>query len=324
MGSIFGAFAYLMGYILGFFLDITNNYGVSIILFTIVINLITLPFAIKRQKSMLVTTRLAKKQNEIKKKYANDKKKLEEETMKLYQGEGANPMGGCVTMFLPLILFFAVIGTVYSPLKNTLHLPADKVKQATSLLSTIPGIENNTNSRYDEIEIVKLFPDVKQQLTMFNEQELQDIEEFHEGFNFVGLDLLATPKNSPFSSMLWLIPVLCFVFSALSSYFMQKMQDSISPQPGCMKYSMYPVFLLTAWFAYTVPAAAGLYWIINGLCQSAQNLLINYFCGPKVLTAKAEYARIALREQQESNIIRLKQPKIIESKNDGNVKKKKN
>ena len=46
---------------------------------------------------------------------------------------------------------------------------------------------------------------------LFTAQETESINEFSHGFNFLGLDLLAPPSQSPFSSMMWLIPVLCFI-----------------------------------------------------------------------------------------------------------------
>lgn len=314
---------YFLGYILGFFLDVTQNYGLAMILFTISINVLMIPMVIKRQKSLATTTRLSKKQNEIKKKYANDRKKIEEETAKLYQKEGYNPMGGCLIMFVPIIILFGVIGTVFSPLKNTLHLPADKVKQASTLLSEIPGIENNTSSRYDEISIITLFPAIKEQLTMFNEEELQSIEEFSKSFNFLGLDLLATPKTSSWSSMLWVIPLFCLIVPTISTFITQKLQNDPSQQnqPGCMKYSMYFIPLMSVWISYTVPAAVGFYWIINGACQAIQTITVNHFYSPKILTAKSEIARIKLLEQQEQQEEKRLSPKHIEENEDKNANK---
>ena len=114
------------GYLLWFFYEFTKNYGVSIILFTIVLKIIMFPFSIKQQKSMAKNTRLQGKQKEIQKKYGDNKQKMSEEMQKLYQQEGVNPMGGCLTSIIPLIIMMGIYYSVVNPLQNT---PAHRRKQ---------------------------------------------------------------------------------------------------------------------------------------------------------------------------------------------------
>ena len=102
--QIFSWIGNVFGYLLWFFYEFTKNYGVSIILFTIVLKIIMFPFSIKQQKSMAKNTRLQGKQKEIQKKYGDNKQKMSEEMQKLYQQEGVNPMGGCLTSIIPLII----------------------------------------------------------------------------------------------------------------------------------------------------------------------------------------------------------------------------
>lgn len=97
MDAIFNFFGSILGYILWFFYYIVGNYGVAIILFTILFKVILFPLSVKQQKSMAVTSRIAEKQKELSKKYANDKRKYQEEVQKLYAKEGAKPGGGCLT-----------------------------------------------------------------------------------------------------------------------------------------------------------------------------------------------------------------------------------
>ena len=79
-----------------------RSYGVSLILFTLVIKLILLPFQMKSKKSMVRMSRMSGKMQEIQKKYANNQLKMQEEMQKFYQEEGFNPMSGCLWSFLPL------------------------------------------------------------------------------------------------------------------------------------------------------------------------------------------------------------------------------
>lgn len=221
MMQIFNFFGGLLGYILWFFYMIVRNYGVAIILFTIVVKLLLFPMSIKQQKSMAAQTKMAAKQKELQAKYANDKMKYQEELQKLYEKEGVSPMGGCLTTLLPFPIMLGLYYSVVFPLKNVLHLPAEAVDKALNLLNTVPGIGSNfaANSFYNEIEIVKHFDVLRDHLTeIFTGDELNQIESLSHGFQFFGLDLLQTPQTSDFMSMMWLIPVLCLVSSWASQF----------------------------------------------------------------------------------------------------------
>ena len=95
--------------LLRLFYNLTGSYGVSLILFTLVIKLILLPFQMKSKKSMVRMSRMSGKMQEIQKKYANNQLKMQEEMQKFYQEEGFNPMSGCLWSFLPLPILMAVL-----------------------------------------------------------------------------------------------------------------------------------------------------------------------------------------------------------------------
>ncbi|MEG1657946.1 MAG: membrane protein insertase YidC, partial [Oscillibacter sp.] len=88
--------------LLRLFYNITGSYGLSLILFTLVIKLILLPFQMKSKKSMIRMGRMSGRMEEIKKKYANNQAKMSEEMQKIYTEEGINPMSGCLWSFLPM------------------------------------------------------------------------------------------------------------------------------------------------------------------------------------------------------------------------------
>ena len=78
--QIFGFLGSLLGYILWGAFYILKDFGLSIIVFTVIVKLILFPFSVKQQKSMAGTARLSKKQKELQEKYANNRQKLQEET----------------------------------------------------------------------------------------------------------------------------------------------------------------------------------------------------------------------------------------------------
>nr|WP_319489590.1 YidC/Oxa1 family membrane protein insertase [uncultured Caproiciproducens sp.] len=308
MTEIFNFFGNILGYLLWFFYTLIQNYGVAIILFTVVLKIVMFPFSINQQKSMAANSKMAAKQKELQKKFGNDKVKLQEETQKMYEKEGINPASGCLTTFIPFPIMIGLFYTVQNPLANALHLSTEGITKALEMLKQIPGLGASFSSQYAQIEIVKHFAQLKPQLTMFSGNELAKIESFSHGFQFMGLNLLDTPSDGAnifgtlFRSNLWIIPVLCLVSSLVTQFFMMKMQPGMQQQQGCMKGMLYLMPLFSAWLACTMPAAVGFYWIISTITGFLQTIILNIWYSPADLNAKAEAQRIALLEQNEEKM----------------------
>ncbi len=307
MTEIFNFLGNILGYLLWFFYTLINNYGVAIILFTVFTKVLMFPFSIKQQKSMAANSKMQLKLKELQKKYGNDKVKYQQEMQKLYEKEGINPASGCLTSFIPFPIMIGLFYTVQNPLQNALHLSADGIGKAIEMLKQIPGIGSTFSAQYAQIEIVKHFSALKPDLTMFSGDELNKIESFSHGFQFLGLNLLDTPLTNGdfgtfFNTNLWIIPVLCLVSSILTQYFMMKLQPGMQQQQGCMKGMLYVLPLFTAWLSCNMPAAVGFYWIISTLTGFLQTIVMNIWYSPADLNAKAEAQRIALLEQQESKV----------------------
>jgi YidC/Oxa1 family membrane protein insertase len=256
---------------------------------------------------MAMNSRMAVKQQALKKKYEKDVKKYNEEVARLYEREGINPMSGCfVTMVLPLVLWSGVYGAITKPLQNTLHIAAEKVVQAVEVLRAVPELSGKIGGGYEQLQIVRHFSQVKDYLTMFSSSELKNIEEYSSGFNFMGLNLLNRPNAAPLSEMLWLIPLFCFLSSVLVMYLGQKMTGTQSQAQGCMKYMPYTLLVFTAYISYTIPAAVGLYWIINALFGAVQSVVLNKYYNIFTMNAKDEAARLARLNIQEASVERIK------------------
>lgn len=306
MDVLFNFIGSIFGYVLWGAFYLVKNYGIAIILFTLFTKILLFPFSVKQQKSVAANARFQQKQREIMEKYKNDRVKANEEVQKLMQKENISPTAGCMPMLAPMLIMFGVYYSVINPLTNTLHIAADKVSTALNSISTLPGIGLSINGRYGEISIVKYFGDLQKFLVdgngnlLFNSSETESINEFRQGFNFLGLDLLATPNQNSFQSMLWLIPVLCFVTSVGSMFIMQKMNGT--KMQGCMVAMIFLMPVMSAWIAYTVPAAVGFYWIASTVLGFFQSLVMNKFFSPAILEAKAEAQRVVLRRQQEAEL----------------------
>lgn len=327
--DIFNNIGWILGYILWACYMVVKNYGIAIILFTIVIKILMFPLSIKQQKSMASNSKMAAKQQELRKKYANDKAKLNEEINNLYAKEGASPTGGCLTMMVPMLLLLGVYYAVINPLTNTLHIAGEVVTSTLGKLTVLPGIGTNYMGFYGQMDIIGLAqkPEGMNFLSnFFNQSDLTAISEYGQSFNFLGLNLLEKP-NEAFGAGNWvllLIPILCFLSSMLSQFFTMRIQGTGGQQQGCMKAMMFLMPLFSAYIAFTVPSAVGFYWIISTVIGFAQTVFLQKFYSVGHMTAKQEAQRVALLEQQESTVKYFYSPKY---ENKGianlNVKKKK-
>ncbi len=297
--DIFGFIGSIFGYLLWFLFLIFNNYGVAIIFFSIIIKIVMFPMHLKQQRTMAGQAKLSKKQKELQARYANNKAKYQEELQKLYQKEGANPASGCLSTFIPLLIMLGIYSSVNSPLRNTLHIATDKVNQA---IEVVKGIVGETTA-YIELEIVRNWDTYSDQMTMFDAADIEKIERFSDGFVFLGWDLLKFPSEAGFFEFMWLIPVLSLVTSWGFSYMAAK--NSVTAQPGCMKATMYIMPLLSAWWAFTFPAAVGIYWIANQLVSTIQYIVTNKFFSAAHMTSRAEASRFVTMRQNEYKYVEL-------------------
>ena len=119
------------GWILKLAYMLVKNYGVALFLFTVVINLIMLPSRIKQQKDSAKMARLRPKLDQIQKKYANNRDKLNEATMELYNQENVSPMGSCLPLVITYVILFAIIEVVYAPMTYISNIPSEKITAAS-------------------------------------------------------------------------------------------------------------------------------------------------------------------------------------------------
>jgi len=99
---------------LKFFYRFTHNYGVAIILLTVLIKILFWPLTHKSYVSMQAMKKLQPKMAKIKEKYKDDKEKMNQEVMQLYRTYKVNPLGGCLPMVLQIPVFFALYRVLYS------------------------------------------------------------------------------------------------------------------------------------------------------------------------------------------------------------------
>ena len=249
--------AYLTRLVYGFI----NNYGLTLIVVTILIRILTIPLTIKSQRSNAKTQALQPEIQRLQQKYKNDKEKLGMEMQKLYTKNGVNPMGGCLPLIVQMFVLFGFIRVVYDPLKYLLQLSADQI----NAIKEAVGI----NSHVYQVTLCGM-EGVKEQLIELGKTPIN--------FDFLGVDLTKMLKGSEGDILLWIFPVLATLVTILSAYISKKEmgeQGGGNEQAKSMSNSMMMIMpIMTAYFTYTMPAGMSLYWFVSTLTQLIQQSVI--------------------------------------------------
>ena len=213
-------FAKIFGFVLNFIYELIGNYGIAIILFSILIKLAMLPISIKQQKTMKKSVKIQAKMKEIQFKYKNNPEKLNQETMELYRTENMSPFSGCFSAIAQIILLFAVFYLVRSPLTYMKKVDANIIQKYTKIAQEY---ELSTNSAYPEIELIRekdnIF-ELKNKETQEGKTDVAEIKDeelsqFDINVDFFGLNLAQVPTQSA-DWKAYIIPVLYVLVSILS------------------------------------------------------------------------------------------------------------
>ena len=301
------------------FYTLTGSYGLAIILFTLVVKLIMLPFQVKSKKSMMRMNRMNGKIQEIQKKYANNQAKMGEEMQKLYAEEGVSPMSGCRWSFLPLPILLALYSIMRQPITHLMMISKDtaaglveKAAAAGVDITNIATIKDGVTqfTAYGQINLVKA-------ITSQAPEVVDGLDKWiHLDFSFIGLDLAATP-TSVFGSFsfswavigLILIPILAGGFQLLMSIYTMRTQPQQGANGASMKGMMYMMPLMSVYIAFIMPAALGIYWIAQSVFSLIQEVIMTKFFNKKLEEEEnARYeARQADRQRRQEEAKRLQE-----------------
>ena len=293
------------------FYDLTNSYGVALILFTLVIKLIMLPFQMKSKKSMMRMSRVSGQMQELQKRYAKNQAKLQEEMQKLYEEEGVNPMSGCLWSLIPFPILIALYSIIRQPITHFMMLSKD-VLQTVVQSAADAGVNLTNIVMMDKATGTPALKDGLYQLASYGQINLvKAVQEmglstpegwFDMNYNFLGLDLTATPweyvKSFTFT---WAVigVILIPILAGLSQFVFSKLTMKTQPQADAaggasMKSMMYMMPLFSVYIAFIMPAALGVYWIAQSVFSLIQEAILNKTFSAKL--SEEEEARFQARQ----------------------------
>ena len=277
------------GWLLAQLYNLTNNYGVAMIIFAIAVQAIMVPINAKSKKSMMKMSRLTPRIQDIQTRYANDPQKQNEVLQKLYQDEGVSMGGGCLWSLIPMFILIPLFTVIREPMTYILMESEEVIVQIISIIKeAAPEMFNLQNDYYDQVSAAQAIPqfaaELKAAIPGISETTLAGIN-----FSFLGINLGAIPQfNILSSTWAWdwahvgafLIPVLSAGSQVLSMWINQKTNDSVvtnekgiqdketaqnSQTAQTNKMMMWMMPLMSLWIGFTVSAGLSLYWFIGGV-----------------------------------------------------------
>ena len=272
-----GAISSLFGYLLNALYTVFNNYGIAIIIFSIILRIILIPITIKQQKSLKKSAELQEEMKEIQRKYKNNPEKLNQETIDLYKREKMSPFAGCFSSIIQIVIILSVFWLVSQPLTYMKQIDSTIIDDYKAKLQ-----QEGNNSGYAEIEIINRFGN-------------QD-ERVHLNMEFLGLDLSKVPSSSLNDWKVYIIPVLYVISSIfsikLTNNFNKKKDNkkaitdgnevAVKEEPNELeameamnKNMMYMMPLMSVFIAFIAPLGLALYWFISNILIIIEKIIID-------------------------------------------------
>ena len=285
-----------MGWIIQQIYNLVANYGLSIIIFTVLIKLILLPLNIHSQKAMKKQQKVQPIIAQLQEKYKNDQEKLQREMMKIYKENNISMTGGCLPMFIQFPILIGLYQVIQKPLSYLKGV--DWMQQA--VIDKVYMLRDAMAS-----SIGSLAQQTEEQLANMSQIQLSNWAGIVNGpsdpwvinFNFLGLDLSNVPSEAfgyimrlVFSDwskiLLLLIPILAVVSSLLTNKITmlqtgQTKTNDNSQASQMQKSMLWMMPLMSGFFTLTLPSGLGIYWIISSVMQIVQQLVLNYYFDKK-------------------------------------------
>ena len=276
-----GFIANIFGYLLNWIYMWIQNYGLAMILFSIVLKVILLPISVKQQKTMKKSAVIQEKMKEIQSKYKNDPERLNQETMSLYKNEKMSPFSGCLSSIAQIVILFAVFYLVRSPLTYMKKVDPQVIENYKNEI--IQENADKQKSAYPEIEIIQMKGNTDEQVNL--------------NMDFFGINLSKVPTQSLNDPKVYIIPVLYVISSFVMMRITTAMQNGkkkkeeekneepseLDAMAQANKSMSLIMPIMSVSIAIIAPLGLALYWLVNNILNIIERLVLN-----KISEAKGE------------------------------------
>lgn len=313
MNALYDIIGIPFGYLMYLIYSLCHNYALAIIIFTVVTKLLLFPVNYHTQKGSARMQLLNPKMEKLRKSFASNPQRLQEEQQKLYQQEGINPMASCMPAFVQMFLLFGVIDVVYKPITHILHISKNVRRAAFDIAVGLSGSNANGDfsSLRSELVTMEQLDKHTDKFSSLAENFAQRVAEFSERYTIFGANLGKIPELHPEtwnteSVILFCIPFIAGLAQLAQSIYSQWYQKKHNPDMpnggGCMMLMMYLMPIMSVVWAFALPAGIGFYWIWSSLFSLLINFGLNQYFTPE------RTIRINEKEKEKARIYAEKHP----------------
>ena len=284
------------GWLMGWLYQVTNNYGIAMILFAVCVQMALLPLTAKSKQSMMKMSRIQPQMQEIQRRYANDQQKQSEALQKLQQDEGVSMGGSCLWSLIPMFILFPLFTVIREPITYILGCGSEVSAQIVELLRNLAPEAFGTNVAYAQVTAAQLIPQYAAEIQAL----IPDIKEtvLHGiNFDFLGINLGSVPTFAFWkweaydwaTIGLFLIPLLSAGAQIVQTKIMQKQNNSVitdkngvqdeemakNSQANQTSQSMLLMMpLMSLMIGFSVSAGLSIYWFIGGVVRTIQDVIL--------------------------------------------------
>lgn len=303
---MFSFFANIFGYLLNFIYHFVNNYGLAMILFTLVIKILMLPLSIKQQRMLKKSNKMQEKLKVLQFKYKNNPEKLNQEMMNLYKEEKMNPFGGCLSSIVQFILLISIFYMVRSPLTYMKKMDTEVLN---TYVQQLKDDGKTISAAYPEIDLLR-----ESTYLAENNPEDENAKNLALNMNFLGLDLSKIPQQNLSDWTVYIIPVLYILSSFVSIKINSNMQSKAKGEKSDVidvtenkkdkekpekeseskdlvkveneeeefdamaqtnKMMSWMVPIMSVSISLVAPLGLALYWLVNNITNILERLILN-------------------------------------------------
>lgn len=293
MSVINTVFGIPFGYLMYLLYQLSKNYGMAILLFTLVTKILMFPLSLISQKNAIIMAKIQPALDDIRRFHAGNNPLIMEEQKKLFKEEGYSTWKSLVPLLVQIPIILGLIHVIYHPLQHILRLDAATLDL---LLNKTAQLLNTTREALGSGAELKIIEMVAENPALF--QGMSGVEKILAmDMQFLGADLSHIPS---FSSLLILFPILSGASALLLAVCQNRHYVLQITQSAFRKWSI-SLFLVafSFFFALILPAGVGLYWIAGNLLSVAVLFICNGIYDPKKLVPESYFQPKGKRSRKE-------------------------
>lgn len=276
----------ILGPVMAFCYHLISNYGIAIILFTLISKIVLLPISIWVQKNSIKMVKMQPAINRIKAKHFGDADRIADEQSKLYKKEKYNPLASLIPLIVQIVLLLGLVDVIYHPMNYLMGIPQDVINGMKDLAVSLTGANPESSSiQLVIVDMIKNGNHINDFLGLQSQfagtdmsQVIQSVQQFH--MSFCGFNLSWVPAE--IGGIDILVPIIAGFSAWLLCVCQNRSNVLQNEQSKLNKYGMMLLSVgLSLYLGWGVPAGVAIYWMASNIFAIIQLYLLNWAINPK-------------------------------------------